>query len=146
MPEITAEKLASDLTNLAKDSVYLTVGFAVLAVQKAQVQRQNLQTRLDSQLGAGKTQLDKVSGTMETQLAGLDQRLTALETRIDTILDKLEATLPEQARDAMKQARDAARTAREQVRGLVRPKVAEGSDTSDVAAEGADAEGDVAAA
>ena len=44
-----------DLPRLAKDSFYVTVGFGLLAFQRAQVARQDLQKTLDAQLGDART-------------------------------------------------------------------------------------------
>jgi ElaB/YqjD/DUF883 family membrane-anchored ribosome-binding protein len=136
MADITVEKVATDLTNLFKDALYITVGFGVLATQKLQAQRGQLQQQVDARIEAGKVHFDKASQNFESQLSSLEKRLNALESRLDTALDKVETALPEQARDAMKQARDAAKTAREQVRGLVRSKTTDVTDAVDTATEG----------
>ena len=115
---ISAKSLPSDLTNVARDFLYLTVGFGVLAVQRIQAQRHELGEQLNSQLGAGRDGVAKISGAFEAQIKSLESRLTAIEERVDAALDQVEAKLPEQARGAVKQARAAARTARDQVRGL----------------------------
>ncbi len=122
MADTTVEKVATDLTNLVKDALYITVGFGVLATQKLQAQRGQLQKQVDARIEAGKVQFDKASQNFESQLTSLEKRLNALESRFDTALDKVETALPEQARDALKQARDAAKSTRQQVKGVVRPK------------------------
>ncbi len=49
-PDIT--NAAKDLTNVAKDATYVAIGIGVIGVQKAQVQRQELQKRLSSRTPA----------------------------------------------------------------------------------------------
>ena len=115
----TAKSLPSDLTNVARDFVYLTVGFGVLAVQRLQAQRRELGEQLNTQLGAGRDGVAKLTDAVDTKVKAIESRLTALEERVDALLDQVEAKLPEQARGVVKQARTAARTARDQVRGLV---------------------------
>jgi ElaB/YqjD/DUF883 family membrane-anchored ribosome-binding protein len=116
----SAKSLPSDLTNVARDFVYLTVGFGVLAVQRLQAQRHELSEQFNSQLGAGRDGVSKLSGVVDAQVKSLESRFTALEERVDAVLDQVEAKLPEQARGAVHQARTAARTARDQVRDQVR--------------------------
>lgn len=45
-----------------RDSFYVTVGFGVLAVQKLQVRRRELEKALDQQLAAPRQQLARVLG------------------------------------------------------------------------------------
>ena len=114
----SATALPRDIANVAKDLVYVTVGFGVLAVQRAQAQRRELQEKLNGQLGAGKSGIEKATVAFEQQVKALEARLAAVEERIDATLDQVEAKMPEQARAAFHQAREAARTARDQVRKL----------------------------
>jgi cob(I)alamin adenosyltransferase len=114
----SATALPRDVANAAKDLVYVTVGFGVLAVQRAQAQRRELQEKLNGQLGAGKSGIEKATAAFEQQVKALEARLAAVEERIDATLDQVEAKMPEQARAAFHQAREAARTARDQVRKL----------------------------
>ena len=111
--------LPRDIANVAKDLVYVTVGFGVLAVQRAQAQRRELQEKLSSQLGAGKSGFEKATAAFEQQVKALEARLATVEERIDATLDQVEAKMPEQAGAAFHQAREAARSARNQVRNLV---------------------------
>jgi ATP-dependent protease HslVU (ClpYQ) peptidase subunit len=101
MPEVRTPA-AEDLTKLLKDAVYVTIGLGVIAVQKAQVRRQELSQQVSCQVGDAKSQF---------------QSLTKV---FDALLDQLEEHLPEQARELAQQARTAAKEARSQVRGLTR--------------------------
>jgi ElaB/YqjD/DUF883 family membrane-anchored ribosome-binding protein len=121
MPNTTpksATALPRDIANVAKDLVYVTVGFGVLAVQRAQAQRRELQEKLSSQVGAGKSGIEKATAAFEQQVKALEARFATVEERIDATLDQVEAKMPEQARAAFHQAREAARSARNQVRNL----------------------------
>jgi hypothetical protein len=115
----SATALPRDIANVAKDLVYVTVGFGVLAVQRAQAQRRELQEKLSSQVGAGKSGIEKATAAFEQQVKALEARFATVEERIDATLDQVEAKMPEQARAAFHQAREAARSARNQVRNLV---------------------------
>jgi chaperonin cofactor prefoldin len=120
MPEIRDPKsTAEDLTKLAKDAVYVTVGLAVIAFQKAQVQRQELRKQVSGQVGDAKAQLQSLTKVFEDRVKVVEERLEGVETRFESLLDQLEERLPEQAREVAKQARTAAKDARTQVRGLV---------------------------
>ncbi len=64
MAEIKMDELAGDIAKVVKDALYIGVGFGVLAFQKAQTQRQELQKLLDERFGAGKDQLEDVRGSV----------------------------------------------------------------------------------
>lgn len=134
MPEISVE----DLNKIVKDAAYVAIGFGVIAVQKAQVQRreitEQLQTQVIDQARAQLTearenlekvtsdttaQWEKLSGTVEDRVKLVEERLSDLEDRIEQALDQVQAKLPEAAAELVSQARDAAKDAREQVRTLV---------------------------
>lgn len=56
LPKLDAEAV----TNAAKDAAYVTIGFAVLAFQKAQAHRNELTKNLSIQLGSGKSQFESI--------------------------------------------------------------------------------------
>jgi ElaB/YqjD/DUF883 family membrane-anchored ribosome-binding protein len=101
-----------DLTKLAKDAVYVTVGLGVISFQKMQLQRRDLEERV-------RGQVDGLSKRVEERVKTAEERFEAIESRVEAALDQFEERLPEQARAASKQARTAAKDARTQVRGLV---------------------------
>ena len=126
MPEINVD----EVTKVIKDAAYIAIGFGVLTVQKAQVQRRGLEQQLRTQASDAKGQLDKVTGdatdqweklacTVEDRIKLIEERIADLEERIDAVLDDVEAKLPEQAADLVKQARTVAKDARGQVRSIV---------------------------
>ena len=113
MPEIrTPKSAAEDLTKLAKDAFYVSIGLAVIAFQKAQVQRQELRKQLSGQVDDAKAQLQSLTKRFDDRVKVVEERLEGVETRFESLLDQLEERLPEQAREAAKDART-------QVRGLV---------------------------
>lgn len=101
-----------DLSKTAKDSLYVTIGLGVIAFQKAQVRRQELQKQVESNLSSTRSLLGDSFKTIQ-------ERLEAVEGRIDTVLDDVEQQLPEQARSVMRQARDVAKDTRAQLLELV---------------------------
>ena len=94
-----------DLTKTLKDAAYVSVGLGVLAFQKAQVRRRELQQEVTKQLNGTRDQVQKV--------------VRDLESRIEPVVGQLEGRLPTQARDLVKQARETAKDARTQLRSLV---------------------------
>ncbi len=119
-----------DLPRLAKDSFYVSVGFGLLAFQRAQVARQDVRKALDSQLGDARSNVERLSGTVDERLKVLEERLeglseqleTAYETleeRVEKALDEVEARMPEQARELLQGARSAAKEASGTLRDLV---------------------------
>lgn len=101
-----------DISKTVKDSLYVTIGLGVIAFQKAQVQRQELQKQVESNLTATRS---VVGDSLKT----IQERLEAVEGRIDGVLDDVEQQLPEQARTVMRQARDVAKDTRTQLLDLV---------------------------
>lgn len=117
MPEIRDPKTAAeDLTKLAKDALYVSVGLVVLAVQKVQVQRAELRQQVTKQVNEARTELSKL---LDDRVKLVEERLEDVEARFDTLLDQLEERLPEQARGVAQQARTAAKEARTQARTLI---------------------------
>ena len=119
MPELPSFK-TDDVTKVLKDALYIGVGLGVLAVQKVQVQRQELRKQLKGQVGDARTQLSSVTKLVDERVQLVEERLSGVESRVDALLDQLEARLPTAAKETVQQARTAAKDARSQVRDLVR--------------------------
>jgi hypothetical protein len=83
------------IARTAEDAAYVTIGFGVLAVQKAQVRRREVQKQLEDQRGQLTEQIAKFAKD--------------LEERIEPVVDGLESRLPENAKVAIQEARKAAR-------------------------------------
>ena len=106
-----------DLSKLAKDALYVAVGFGVITVQKLQVRRRELSARF-------RGQVDDLGKRVDDRVKTVEERLESIESRVDALLDQFEERLPGQARAASQQARTAAKEARTQVRGLVSRRAA----------------------
>lgn len=119
MPEIRTPA-PEDLTKLLKDALYVSIGLGVIAVQKAQVRRQELSKQVSGQVDDAKSQLQTLTKRFDDRVKLVEERLEGVEARFDALLDQLEEHLPEQARELAQQARTAAKEARSQVQGLVR--------------------------
>jgi hypothetical protein len=121
-----AQNPLEDVTKIMKDALYVSVGLGVIAVQKAQVRRQEIGTQLSklslpevgkrASGGDPREQLAKVASLVDERLRVVEERLGAVEQRVDTAIDQVEAILPEQLQDLSKQVRAAAKTARETAR------------------------------
>jgi DNA anti-recombination protein RmuC len=121
----------TDVRAVIKDAAYVGIGFGVLAFQRVQVQRQELQKRLETGAGDAKAQLSKLGEDVQDRLKVVEERLEALgkqvdaaaddfEERLDKALDEIQDRLPEQAKELFGKARTAGKDARTQVRQLVR--------------------------
>lgn len=105
MPSIDTQEVSKAF----KDALYVSVGLGVIAVQKAQVRRQELQKQLRGQAGDAREQFGSVSTFMEDRVKLVEERVS----------DLLQDRLPEQAGDLVKQARATAKDARGQLQSLV---------------------------
>ena len=105
MPELTI----NDVTKTLKDAAYVAVGFGVLAVQRAQVRRRELEKRFEVSGGQLRDQLAKVADEVE-------ERLEPVVEAVDAQLDQLEVYLPDQAKVFLRQARTTAKEAGAQLR------------------------------
>ena len=134
MPEINVD----DITQIVKDAAYVAIGFGLLTVQKAQVQRRELTDQFQGQfIDQAKAQLaearenlekvtadatsqwEKLSDNVDDRVKLVGERLNDLEDRLESLLDEIESKLPEQAAELVAQAREVAKEARGQVRSLV---------------------------
>ena len=104
-----AETTVQDLTKTLKDAAYVAVGFGVIAFQKAQVRRRELEKQLETSRVQLREQFAKVADEVE-------ERIEPVVEAVDAQLDLLEERLPEQAREVFKQVRTTAKDAGEQFR------------------------------
>jgi len=120
-----------DLRSTIKDAAYVGIGFGVLAFQKAQVQRQELQKRFEASLGEAKGGFGKLSDDVQDRIKLVEERLESLskqvdaaaddfEERLDKALDQVQERLPEQAKELFGKARTAGKDARTQLRELAK--------------------------
>lgn len=112
---------AEAVTAKAKDAGYVAVGLAVLAVQKAQVRRQEMRATLGSQVAGGRTQLADLVDAVEAGIAKLDAQLVVAEHKVDAAVEHLEDRLPAKAGAALGQAHELVKVVRTQVRSVIAP-------------------------
>jgi ElaB/YqjD/DUF883 family membrane-anchored ribosome-binding protein len=124
MPEISFDRLARQASDAARDALYVTVGFGVLAFQRAQVRRHELREQFDAQLQAGRAQVEQARSDFDSQFKVIDERLSAVEARLDAVLDQVQDALPTPAGELLSQARDAARAAGAPLRDLMKRQAA----------------------
>ncbi|MCU1503302.1 MAG: hypothetical protein JWM12_2656 [Ilumatobacteraceae bacterium] len=111
-PEVDGQKLLGAV----RDAAYVTVGFGVLAVQKAQVRRRELATTISERFGVNKQQVEDAIAAFEARLTKFDQ---AVEASVDHAVGIIGERLPDQAEMFLNQVNSVAKTARRQVRGLL---------------------------
>ena len=120
-----------DVRSTIKDAAYVGIGFGVLAFQKAQVQRQELQKRIEAGLADAKGGFGKLGDDVQDRVKLVEERIEALakqvdeaadefEERLEKALDEVQNRLPEQAKELFTKARDAGKASRSQVRQLVK--------------------------
>jgi hypothetical protein len=121
-----------------RDSLYVAVGWPVVAGQEAAARRQELAAELDRRLvpvrqrtavlsrrltdlapRLAPASLAELNLRIDERVKGVEDRVVELEGRIDHVLDRFEGQLPEPAREVVHKTRDAARDARTQLRTLV---------------------------
>ena len=105
------------LVEAARDAAYTLVGFGVLAIQRAQVQRREFADSIGERFGANRKQVEELIASFEARLNSFDD---AVEARLDEIVGKVGPKLPEQAETALNQVHSVAKSARRQVRSLLR--------------------------
>jgi len=88
-----ATAFTNSVADTVKEAVYLSVGFSVLAAQKLQVRRHELQRYFEGL----------------SPLAFARPMATQIEQRVDAALDDVQSRLPGQAAELLANARTAAR-------------------------------------
>jgi hypothetical protein len=122
MPDVTNNltALSKGAADLARDAAYVAVGLGVLAYQRAQVQRVELQNRLSQDFDID---LDKRIGDVRGGVAkGIHQLDDLAETAVqfvETTFEPIEEKLPPTVSQLTTKAREQAREVRSQIRQLV---------------------------
>ena len=122
MPDVpnNITALSKGVTDLARDAAYVAVGLGVLAYQRAQVQRVELQNRLSHDFDID---LDKRIGDVRGGVAkGIHQLDDLAETAVqfvETTFEPIEEKLPPTVSQLTIKAREQAREVRSQIRQLV---------------------------
>jgi len=110
----------TDVRTILKDAGYVAVGAAVIAVQRAQVRRREL----ERQLADAGQQIDKLTATLDDARKLVEERVESLGGQLETRVADVRARIPEQAIEAFDTAVGAAKDATGQLLDLVRPHAA----------------------
>jgi hypothetical protein len=122
MPDVTnnLNALSKGATDLARDVAYVAVGLGVLAYQRVQVQRVELQNRLSHDFDID---LDKrigdVRGGVAKGILQLDELAETAAQFVETTFEPIEEKLPPTVSQLTIKAREQAREVRSQIRHLV---------------------------
>ena len=120
MPDVTTNinTLSKGVTDLARDAAYVAVGLGVLAYQRAQVHRVELQKRLSKELPFDHSFGDVRQGVAKgfQQIDDLAESATQF---VETTLQPLEDRLPASVSQLTIKAREQAREVRIQIRQRV---------------------------
>ncbi len=120
MPDMTTNigTLSKGVTDLARDAAYVAVGLGVLAYQRAQVQRVELQKRLQQDLP-----LDQRIGDVRQGVAKgfrqIDDLAESAVQFVESTLQPIEERLPASVTQVTTKAREQAREVRIQIRQRV---------------------------
>ncbi len=108
--------VTEDLVGAARDAAYVAVGLGVLAVQRAQVRRNELMKALQGPRGGLEERLGDVRGEIGRRFKDIDGRVEQVFESLESSMIPVEERLPEPARDFVRQARIQARDVRQQIR------------------------------
>ena len=120
MPDVTTNisTLSKGVTDLARDAAYVAVGLGVLAYQRAQVQRVELQKRLPKDLP-----IDQRIGDVRQGVAKgfrqIDDLAESAVQFVENTLQPIEERLPSSVTQVTIKAREQAREVRIQIRQRV---------------------------
>src|SRR5580692_5623528 len=110
MPDMTnnINSLSKGVTDLARDAAYVAVGLGVLAYQRAQVQRVELQKRLSKELPLDQ-RLDDVRQGVAKGYAQIDDLAESATQFVESTLQPIEDKLPASVTQITIKAREQAR-------------------------------------
>ena len=120
MPDVTTNisTLSKGVTDLARDAAYVAVGLGVLAYQRAQVQRVEIQKRLHNDLP-----IDQRIGDVREGVAKgfrqIDDLAESAVQFVESTLQPIEQRLPTSVTQVTTKAREQAREVRIQIRQRV---------------------------
>jgi hypothetical protein len=122
MPDVpnNLTALSKGVTDFARDAAYVAVGLGVLAYQRAQVQRVELQNRLshDFDIDLDK-RIEDVRGGVAKGIHQLDDLAETAAQFVETTFEPIEDKLPPTVSQLTTKARVQAREVRSQIRHLV---------------------------
>lgn len=120
MPDVTTNinTLSKGVTDLARDAAYVAVGLGVLAYQRAQVQRVELQKRLSKELPI-EQRIGDVRQGVAKGFQQIDDLTESAVHFVETTLQPIEDRLPAPVSQLTTKAREQAREVRSQIRQRV---------------------------
>ena len=114
LDRVDLNRLTDEVTNAARDAVYVAVGLGVLGFQRAQVQRVELTRRLNREFALD-TKVDRARSAVSRSARRIDGLLDDASQFVESSLSPLEEQLPTTARDLAHRARAQARETRSQL-------------------------------
>ena len=120
MPDVTTNigTLSKGVTDLARDAAYVAVGLGVLAYQRAQVERVELQKRLQ-QDGQIEQRIGDVRQGVAKGYRQVDELAESALQFVESTLQPIEERLPASVTQVTTKAREQAREVRIQIRQRV---------------------------
>jgi hypothetical protein len=120
MPDVTTNisTLSKGVTDLARDAAYVAVGLGVLAYQRAQVQRVELQKRLQKDLPI-EERIGDVRQGVAKGFRQIDDLAESAVQFVESTLQPIEERLPASVTQVTTKAREQAREVRIQIRQRV---------------------------
>jgi hypothetical protein len=120
MPDVTTNisTLSKGVTDLARDAAYIAVGLGVLAYQRAQVQRVELQKRLQKDLPI-EERIGDVRQGVAKGFRQIDDLAESAVQFVESTLQPIEERLPASVTQVTTKAREQAREVRIQIRQRV---------------------------
>jgi hypothetical protein len=120
MPDVTnnISTLSKGVTDLARDAAYVAVGLGVLAYQRAQVQRVELQKRLQHD-GQIEQRIGDVRQGVAKGYRQVDELAESALQFVESTMQPIEERLPASVTQVTTKAREQAREVRIQIRQRV---------------------------
>jgi nitrate/nitrite-specific signal transduction histidine kinase len=120
MPDVTnnISTLSKGVTDLARDAAYVAVGLGVLAYQRAQVQRVELQKRLQND-GQIEQRIGDVRQGVAKGYRQVDELAESALQFVESTMQPIEERLPASVTQVTTKAREQAREVRIQIRQRV---------------------------
>ncbi len=115
--DLNVAELTRGVGNLARDTAYVAVGLGVLGFQRAQVQRVELQKKLQEM--DVEINVDEIRAEVGRQVKLVDNLIEEAFRLVETSIEPLEEQLPDPARQLAKLAHEQVRDVRSQLRSLV---------------------------
>jgi ElaB/YqjD/DUF883 family membrane-anchored ribosome-binding protein len=124
--------MTNDPRTFLRDAGYVTVGLGVIAFQKAQVRRRELEAQLSGAGDKTSEKVEQLTTALEDLRKTLEERVTALGSQfgasfedvqevVAKVISEVRTRVPDQAKEAFDTAVGAAKDATGQLLDLVRP-------------------------